>query len=103
MGLDIESIFMSQKNLRRNHQIESMMKTLAEGGTLPKIHLIYCEDQCIQVEDGHHRLFAIWSFGRTTLVIFLWIGSKLEKHEYVLIMGNQRRPRFGNIHRLKEK
>jgi len=44
-------------------------------------------DGSIQVDDGHHRLTAIWLSGRT----------ELEEDEYLLIEKEQWRPRFGQI------
>lgn len=65
--MDITKIWLSQRNLRRAGQIPAMVETLCEGGVLPPIILARCEDGEIQVEDGHHRLRAIWLSGRITL------------------------------------
>ncbi len=91
--MQITDIWMSQRKLRRIHQIPAMMELLEEGGCLPKIILSRSEDGSIQVEDGHHRLTAIWLTGR----------QKLYKHEYLLLEKNQWKPRFGKIINLTHK
>lgn len=83
----IMDIWVSQRKLQRFHQVREMVNTLYIGGLLPKITLICCEDGCIQVQDGHHRLMAYWLSGRL----------ELEPHEYILIQKDQDRPRFGKI------
>ena len=85
--MDITKIWLSQKNLKRAGQIPAMIETLRNGGLLPPIALARCEDGEIQLDDGHHRLMAIWEFGRTVL----------ESHEYVLIEKDQWKPRFGKM------
>lgn len=91
--MDIARIWMSQRNLRRAGQIPAMVATLKEGGTLPRIVLLHCEDGEIQVQDGHHRLVAIWKGGRRTLC----------KHEYILIEQDQFRVRCGKIDSLVDR
>ncbi len=88
--MDIARIWMSQKNLRRIEQIPAMVETLKHGEILPKIILNQCEDGEIQIQDGHHRLVAIWLSGKT----------KLEKHEYLLVQKDQWRIRCGKIRSL---
>lgn len=81
--MHILSIWVSQKKLNRCGQLQSLM---AQGITEP-ICLGEYEDGSIQVEDGHHRLAAVWLSGRT----------ELAKGEYLLVQRDGRRPRFGNI------
>lgn len=81
---------MSQRDLRRAGQIPAMIETLREGGILPPITLAQDEFGEIQLEDGHHRLMALWLSGKTNL----------DKHEYVLVEKDQWKPRFGGIDRL---
>lgn len=90
--MDITKIWMSQKTLRRAGQIPAMIETLCEGGVLPPITLARCEDGEIQVEDGHHRLTAIWVSGR----------NELDYHEYIMVEKEQWKPRFGKISELVE-
>jgi hypothetical protein len=85
--MDITKIWLSQRNLRRAGQIPAMIETLCEGGVLPPITLARCEDGEIQVEDGHHRLTAIWLSGKTAL----------DDHEYFVIEKDQWKPRVGRL------
>lgn len=87
--MQIERIWVSQRNLRRAGQIPAMIETL-KNGWLPPITLIEGEDGEIQLEDGHHRLTAIYLSGRT----------HLEKWEYVLVQKDQWRPRCGRFHEI---
>lgn len=90
--MDITQIWVSQRNLRRADQIQAMIKTLANEN-LPRITLIRCEDGEIQVQDGHHRLVAIWLSGR----------NYLERHEYILLEQDQFRVRCGKLQDLLER
>lgn len=85
--MHISEIWMSQRKLRCTEQILAMVKTLKEGGCLPRIMLSRSKDGSIQLENGHHRLTAIWLAG--------W--RQLQKHEYLLLEKDQWRPRFGKI------
>lgn len=88
--MNITNIWMSQKNLRRAEQIPEMVECLLDGECLPPITLARDEDGEVQLEDGHHRLVAIWLSGR----------DELERHEYLLLEKDQWRPRFGKIDKL---
>lgn len=88
--MQIARIWMAQRFLRRAGQIPAMIEALHEGDVLPRIILLHTEDGEIQVQDGHHRLVAYWLAGRRTL----------NKHEYLLLEGDQNRPRCGKIERL---
>lgn len=85
--MDITKIWMSQRKLRNLGQVPLMIRELNEGNTLPPISLAMCEDGEVQLEDGHHRLTAIWLNGRQELL----------EHEYVLVEKDQWKPRFGRI------
>ncbi len=91
--MEISRIYVSQRKLRCVAQIPAMIETLETGGYLPRITLSRSRDGSVQVEDGHHRLTAIWTSGR----------RKLEKHEYLLLEKDQWRPRFGRIVDLLER
>lgn len=84
--MHIARIWMSQRRLRRAGQIPAMIKA-SENGDLPPITLARCEDGEIQLEDGHHRLTAIWLSGRKVL----------EDHEYIVVEKDQWKRRFGKI------
>ena len=85
--MDITKIWMSQNNLRRAKQIPAMIETIRSGGILPPIVLMRCEDGEIQVEDGHHRLTAIWISGKT----------ELDYNDYFMVEKDQWKPRRGRI------
>jgi len=69
-----------------------MVEALQQGDTLPPVILSICEDDEIQLEDGHHRLAAIWLSGKAVL----------EKHEYILRGRTRWRTRCGKIEKLIE-
>ncbi len=56
----ISGIWMSQRKLRCVAQIPAMIRMLNDGGWLPRITISRSEDGSLQLEDGHHRLTAIW-------------------------------------------
>ena len=88
--MDIKELWLSQLNLRRLHQIPSMLEVLYEGGSLPPIILTRCDDGEIQVEDGHHRLTAIWLSGKMTL----------DYRDCIVVEKPQWKPRVGRIETL---
>ena len=88
--MHIDEIWVSQRNLNRAGQIPAMIETLKSGNWLPEILLSRTEDGSIQVEDGHHRLTAIWATGR----------RELKKWEYILIdqdVNHRFRPKVGKV------
>ena len=91
--MQISTIYVSQRRLRRAAQIQSMIETLEAGGYLPPITLSRSRDGSVQIEDGHHRLCAVWMTGR----------DELREHEYLLLEKDQWRPRFGRIMDLLER
>ncbi len=85
--MQISEIWVSQRKLRCVAQICAMVQTLEEGSCLPQITLSRSEVGSLRVEDGHHRIVAIWLAGR----------RQLEEHEYLLLEKDQWRPRFGMV------
>ena len=85
--MDLQKIWTTQRKLRRKQQIHALVRAIKQGQGLPKVILHCCEDDEVQVGDGHHRLVAYWLSGRRTLA----------KHEYLLIFTQQGRPRCGRI------
>jgi hypothetical protein len=85
--MQIAEIQVSHRKLRRACQLPAMRETLEAGGWLPRITLSRGQDGQVQVEDGHHRLAAIWTTGR----------RELRKDEYLLVEKETSRPRFGTI------
>ncbi len=67
-----------------------MIAELLDGGCLPLIELIICEDDEVEINDGHHRVVAIWLSGRKTL----------NKNEYILWHGQSFRNRIGKIDKI---
>lgn len=85
--MQIAKIWISQRNLRRAGQIPEMVEAIHNGDYLPPITLARCEDDEIQVDDGHHRLTAMYLSGKKVL----------EDHEYLLVEKDQWKPRTGKI------
>jgi hypothetical protein len=85
--MQIADIYVSQRKLRREGQLSGMQESLEAGGCLPRIVLSRGPDGRVQVEDGHHRLVAIWMTGR----------RELRKEEYLLVEKEAVRPRFGTV------
>jgi len=85
MLIPIHEIYVSQRKLRCVSQISDMILELNTGGFLPPIILNLLEDYSIQVQDGHHRLIAMYISGR----------KELQPYEYILVEKDQWRPAFG--------
>ncbi len=85
--MDIATLFVSQKKLRRVSQIPGLVQALLSGEEIPPVQLREDEDGSVQVDDGHHRLVAYWLSGR----------ENLARHEYRLFLAAPFRPRFGGI------
>lgn len=61
-----------------------MVEMLLSGGCLPRIHLNRLEDGQIEINDGHHRVTAVWASGR----------AELRPDEYLLIETEKPKSRF---------
>jgi hypothetical protein len=85
--MDITKLFVSQRKLRQPGQVPALVEAIRNGDYIPPVRLSEAEDGTIQVDDGHHRIVAYWLSGRT----------KLERHEYTLILTDRPRPRFGRV------
>ena len=85
--MEIQSIYVSQRKLRAPEQLVDMIRELEDGGTLPPIVLTRDENGTTQVQDGHHRLTAIWLSGR----------QHLRPQEFLLVESERSRPRFGTV------
>lgn len=83
----INSIWVSQRSLKRVSQISSMVEGLRNFIVLPPILLGKTTDGLIRVEDGHHRLAAYWIYGRELVY----------NTEYVLVETDLEKPIFGKI------
>lgn len=87
--MNIESLWATQRNLKREKDIPAMIAFLKEGGIFDVIELHECDDGEIQVNNGHHRIVSIYLSGRTYL----------NPEEYILIPGKCR-PRLMKISEL---
>jgi hypothetical protein len=85
--MQISDVQVSQRKPRQADQLPAMLEMLDAGGCLPRITLGCGPDGKVQVEDGHHRLVAVWMTGR----------RDLRKEEYLLVEKETVRPRFGTI------
>lgn len=85
--MDINRLFVSQRNLRRAWQLPALVRAIRSGEAISPIRLSEAEDGTIQVDDGHHRIVAYWLSGRT----------HLEAYEYTLTPTDRPRPRFGRV------
>jgi hypothetical protein len=85
--VEILEIWMTQRKLRRSQQIPNMVQTVRNGESLLPIILARSSDGSIRVENGHHRIVAIWLSGR----------RRLSDSDYVLVESDEWRPRFGTI------
>ena len=85
--MQIADIHVSQRKLRQPDQLATMRETLEACDCLPRITLGRGPDGQVQVEDGHHRLVAVWMTGR----------RQLRQDEYLLVEKETVRPRFGTV------
>lgn len=85
--ISINSIWVSQRNLKRASQISSMVEGLRNSIVLPPILLGRTAENSLRVEDGHHRLAAYWIFGRKLVY----------NTEYVIVETDWEKPVFGKI------
>ena len=91
--MQIENIWVSQRQLRNVAQVVSMQIALYRGYCLPPVTIACCEDGSYQLEDGHHRLVAYWLSGQVVL----------QPHQYFLVQKDRWKPRFGQIEKLLER
>ena len=84
---------MSQSTLYRSEQIPTFIDILSNGLYLDPITLIKNSKNEIQVEDGHHRLSAIWLTGRKTI----------QEHEYIIVYKEFWKPNICKIEFIVER
>jgi len=85
--MEIVTLFVSQRKLRNPQQVFALVEAVKNNEFIPPVRLTESENGDVQVEDGHHRITAYWLSGRNILF----------NNEYILVQGNQRRPRFGRV------
>lgn len=85
--MDLHKLFVSQRKLRAPAQLRSLIDSIRSGDAIPPILISEDDDGSVQIEDGHHRATAYVMAGR----------ASLEPHEYLLVIRERRRPRFGTI------
>ena len=91
--MQIENIWVSQRQLRNVAQVVSMQIALSRGYRLPPVAIACCEDGSYQLEDGHHRLVAYWLSGQYVL----------QSHQYFEVQKDRWKPRFGQIEKLLDR
>lgn len=85
--MDIATLYVSQRKLRRAEQIPALIEAIQNGDYISPIRISEAEDGTLQIDDGHHRAVAYWLSGR----------KRLERHEYDLVLTDRHRARFGFI------
>jgi hypothetical protein len=80
-------MFVSQRKLRAPEQTHTLVDSMLNGEPIEPVLLSEDDDGSIQVEDDYHRVVAYWLAGRL----------RLRSEEYVLILRERGRPRFGRI------
>jgi ParB-like nuclease domain len=91
--MQIENIWVSQRQLRNVAQVVSMQIALSRGFRLPPVTVACCEDGSYQLEDGHHRLVAYWLSGL----------RELSPSQLFTVEKDQWKPRFGRIDNLLDR
>lgn len=74
--VNIVDLYATQRQLKREYQIQSMIEYLLSGGRFDEslIELIMLSDERIVINNGHHRVTAVYRSGR----------SFLHDNEYIL-------------------
>lgn len=85
--MDVTQVYVTQRKLRNPEQVAGLVESICNGDYIPPVLLSEAEDGSIQIDDGHHRMVAYWLSGRV----------KLHKHEYILVLVDRLRPRFGKV------
>lgn len=85
--MDITQVYVTQRGLRRLEQVSLIVEAIRNGEYITPILLSENEDTTVQIDDGHHRIIAYWLAGR----------KQLNKNEYILVLTNRLRPRFGKV------
>ena len=85
--IDISKLWFTQRSLKRANQITNMLNHLDDGEFSERIELRYCPDGEIEINNGHHRVTAIWHSGR----------RHLNREEYTMIDVDNITPRFGRL------
>lgn len=74
--IKIEDLWMTQRNLKRAHQIPKLVEIINEGTeVLEKVIVIQQGEGLYCVGDGHHRIAAYWLAGR----------RQLDRYDYLLL------------------
>jgi hypothetical protein len=85
--MDIATLFVSQRGLKRQEQLPARVEAILQGVLLEPIRLSEAEDGSVQIDDGHHRVVAYWLCGQT----------RLEPHQYILMLTDKPRVRLGRV------
>ena len=66
--INISDLWFTQRSLNRSHKIPDMIKYLNDNDEfVDPIELRLCSDGEIEINNGHHRVTAIWRSGRRYL------------------------------------
>ena len=84
--MEIRNLYATQKRIRRRRSISDVIRAYRNEETIEPVELGIAEDGKIQVMNGHHRLFAYLTIGKTIL----------EDYEYRLNLANYK-PRVGTM------
>jgi hypothetical protein len=86
----IDRLWFTQARLKRPQQMPGLIEHAHTGGLFngdPVIELHQNEDEEIVINNGHHRVTAVWLSGRK----FLY------REEFIILYKDAYRPRFGTI------
>lgn len=86
----IDRLWFTQTRLKRLQQMPDLIAYAHEGGLFnraPLIELHQNEDDEIIINNGHHRVTAVWLSGRRFLF----------REEFIILYKDAFRPRFGTI------
>ena len=87
MSLNISDIWLTQRKIDET-KVQTLLNDLKEwGGFRCKLLIRECEDGELELLDGHHRLMALWMFGKINL----------EKSEYILTLTDGSTNRMGKL------
>ena len=86
--MNIANLWFTQHSLKRADQIPAMIQHVAEGYEFDElIELRRCEDGQTEINNGHHRVTAIWLSGR----------CHLHRGEYLLCEADCPKARFRQV------
>lgn len=77
MKIKMNEIWFTQKVLKRIWQIPDIVKAIENEDIIEPIKLQICEDDQIEILNGHHRITAMWLAGLKEITNFkIFIANK---------------------------